>query len=215
MLSDREHAITLSAAKTKVAANTLAERYSINGHRVILYAGTFEPYQGLDLLVHAAKEIIPAYKNVRFLCVGGDKIQIGKIKSLAGQYGVSEYFVFPGTVTPEAVQSFFKIASILISPRISGTNTPLKIYSYLRSGLPIVATRIVSHTQVLNEDVALLVDPHPVSVGRGILRLLTDEGLGKRLAENALRLAENDYSADAYYRKMAEVLSFLSAKRNS
>ena len=38
---------------------------------------------------------------------------------------------------------------VLVSPRSRGTNTPLKIYQYLRSGKPIVATRLLTHTQVL------------------------------------------------------------------
>jgi glycosyltransferase involved in cell wall biosynthesis len=193
-------------------SNGLAERYAINGHRVVLYAGTFEAYQGLDLLVDAAQEITRTCKNVRFLCVGGSESQVVVMKSLASRRGLTDYFIFPGTVPPDEIPSFFKIASILISPRISGTNTPLKIYSYLRSGVPIVATRIVSHTQVLTDEVAVLVEPKAESLGHGVLRLLEDSELGKRLAESARLLAEKSYSTDAYYRKMAEVLSFLAAK---
>jgi glycosyltransferase involved in cell wall biosynthesis len=210
MLSDREH--DLGGARIKVGFNSLAERYAINGHRVILYAGTFEAYQGLDLLVDASKEVVRTRENVRFLCVGGNESQIGRMKFLTGERGVAEYFIFPGTVPPEEVESFFRIASILISPRVTGTNTPLKIYSYLRSGVPILATKIVSHTQVLTDDVALLVEPHPEPLSSGVLRLLEDAQLCGRLAENALRLAEKSYSPDAYHRKIAEVLSFLAAK---
>jgi glycosyltransferase involved in cell wall biosynthesis len=212
MLSDREHNLTLAPAETNGAAKRLAERYAINGHRIILYAGTFEAYQGLELLVDAAGEIVRTHKNVRFLCVGGNETQVNRMKAFAYQRGVSEYFIFPGTVPPEEVQSLFGIASILMSPRISGTNTPLKIYSYLRSGVPIVATKIRSHTQVLTDEVAMLVEPQSQSISSGILRLLEDAPLGNRLAESALRLAEKSYSPDAYYEKMAEVLSFLAAK---
>jgi glycosyltransferase involved in cell wall biosynthesis len=215
MLFDREYNLALAAAGTNAAAKRLAERYAINGHRVILYAGTFEAYQGLELLVDAAGEIVRTHKNVRFLCVGGNEAQVGRMKALSYQRGVSEYFIFPGTVPPEEVQSLFGIASILMSPRISGTNTPLKIYSYLRSGVPIIATNIRSHTQVLTNDVALLVEPHSKSISSGILRLLEDAPLGAQLAESALRLAEKSYSPDAYYEKIAQVLSFLAAKPRS
>jgi glycosyltransferase involved in cell wall biosynthesis len=215
MLSDREHNLTLAPAETNGAAKRLAERYAINGHRIILYAGTFEAYQGLELLVDAAGEIVHIHKNVRFLCVGGNEAQVGRMKTLSYQRGVSEYFIFPGTVPPEEVQSLFGIASILMSPRTSGTNTPLKIYSYLRSGVPIIATNIRSHTQVLTDDVALLVEPHSKSISNGILRLLEDAPFGAQLAESALRLAEKSYSPDAYYEKMAQVLSFLAAKPRS
>lgn len=192
--------------------NPVAERYGVNGDRVILYAGTFEPYQGLDLLVDASQEVVHKRTDIRFLVVGGNASQIAKMKYLAREREVSEYFIFPGTVPPEEVESLFGIASILVSPRSSGTNTPLKIYSYLRSGVPILATNIVSHTQVLTDDVALLVDPDPAALAAGVLRLLDDADLGARVSRNALRLAEQSYSRETYHQKIATVLDFLAAK---
>jgi glycosyltransferase involved in cell wall biosynthesis len=215
MLSNRERNLVSepSPAAMDVSTRSLADRYGVNhGHRVILYAGTFESYQGLDLLVEAAAEVVRARKNVRFLCAGGNNKQVGRMKLLTQKCGVSEYFSFPGTLPLNEAESLLRIATILISPRITGTNTPLKIYSYLRAGVPILATKIVSHTQVLTDDVALLVEPRPESLSSGVLRLLDDSELCRRLAENALRLAEKSYSEEAYYRKIAEVFSFLASK---
>ncbi|HEU4345171.1 MAG TPA: glycosyltransferase [Candidatus Binatia bacterium] len=196
----------------KVNPNPLAERYAINGHRVILYAGTFEPYQGLDLLVDASAEVVKARRDVRFLCAGGNEKQVNSIKVRANQRRVADYFIFPGLLPPEEVEFLLKIAFILISPRAAGTNTPLKIYSYLRSGVPILATKIVSHTQVLTDDVALLVEPCADALSAGILKLLDDADLRERLAQNARRLAEESYSPEAYRRKVAEVFTFLAAR---
>ena len=193
--------------------NSFVERYGINnGSRIILYTGTFEPYQGLDLLVDASPEVINIRKDVRFLCAGGNEKQIAQTKSRARARGVAAYFVFPGVLPPENVDHLLKIASVLVSPRTSGTNTPLKIYSYLRSGVPILATKILSHTQVLTDQVALLVEPLPEALSAGIIRLLQDNYLGARLAQNAQRLAHETYSEDAYLRKVAEVFSFLATK---
>ena len=63
---------------------------------------------------------------------------------------------------------------MLASPRIRGTNTPLKIYSYLRSGKPIVATNLITHTQVLTPDIALLVEPEAEAFAAGLARLIDD-----------------------------------------
>jgi glycosyltransferase involved in cell wall biosynthesis len=190
---------------------SLPECYGIkHDHQIILYAGSFEPYQGLDLLVDCSPEIVRAHPNVRFLCVGGTDKQVTRMSLRAREREVTESFIFPGTVAQEEVEYLVKGASILVSPRILGTNTPLKIYSYLRSGVPIVATNIRSHTQVLTDEVALLVGPHPDSMCAGILRLLNDPQLGARLAQNARQLADECYSQHLYQSKVAEVVSFLA-----
>ena len=197
----------------ETSVTLLAAQYGIDhAHRIVLYAGTFEPYQGLDLLVDASPIVVHACTNVRFLCLGGNRNQVATIRTRAHQLGVSESFILPGTIPPEDVEQHFKIASVLVSPRILGTNTPLKIYSYLRSRIPIVATNILSHTQVLTPNVALLVEPKPESLAAGILRVLNDSQLSGRLVENALQLAQESYSSETYHSKIAEVFSFLSAR---
>ena len=65
-------------------------------------------------------------------------------------------------------------ADVLVSPRSRGTNTPLKIYQYLRSGRPIVATRLLTHTQVLSDDSAFLTPRPPEGFAAGILAALDD-----------------------------------------
>ena len=97
----------------------LAAQYGINNaHRIILYAGTFEPYQGLDLLVDASPEVINICKNVRFLCRGGNQNQIARRSELARISWCGGVLILPGTIPPENVEQHFKIASVLVSPRI-------------------------------------------------------------------------------------------------
>jgi glycosyltransferase involved in cell wall biosynthesis len=187
--------------------------YGLGGaQRVILYAGTFEPYQGLELLIDGSPKVLAVQQQARFLCLGGTQRQVAALQERAHQRGVAAAFILPGTVSPEEVDAHFRIASVLVSPRVSGTNTPLKIYSYLRSGVPILATNILSHTQVLTPEVALLVEPRPDALAAGIVTLLTDSGLCQRLVENASRLAQEVYSPQAYYTKVAEVFSFLASR---
>ncbi len=45
---------------------------------------------------------------------------------------------------PPSSPAFLALADVLCSPRVKGENTPFKIYSYLASGKPIVATRIAT-----------------------------------------------------------------------
>ena len=93
-------------------------------------------------------------------------------------------------------------ADVLVSPRERGRNTPLKIFSYLRSGRPIVATDIASHTQVLDEWSSVLVPPSAQGLALGI-RSLLDEGPARYQAiEGALALQTN-YGIERYVGEVA------------
>ena len=102
-------------------------------------------------------------------------------------------------------------ADVLVSPRIRGTNTPLKIYSYLRSGKPIVATRLLTHTQVLNADIAMLVVPEPEAFAAGVARLLDDPALRDGMAGRARAVAAEKYSRESYVRQTAQAYARLTA----
>ncbi len=192
----------------------LRRKYELNGKRVVLYAGTFEKYQGLDLLIEAAHEVVKEYDNVHFLLVGGSPDQVSNYQDHVRQKKLSDYFTFTGSVPPHEINSFYRLADVLISPRLEGTNTPLKIYAYLKSGKPIVATKHVTHTQVLNEKVALLTDITPRSFAQGIVRALENEKLGRRLPQEAVKLANERYSY-TYYIKQIKRLFYSLEKRQS
>ena len=79
--------------------------------------------------------------------------------------------IFTGQQPAREIPGFVQACDVLVSPRIRGTNTPLKIYSYLRSGKPIVATDLLTHTQVLTPEIALLVAPEPEPFAAAMLAL--------------------------------------------
>jgi glycosyltransferase involved in cell wall biosynthesis len=93
---------------------------------------------------------------------------------------------------------FFTRADILVSPRVKGVNTPMKIYSYLQSGKPVLATDLPTHTQVLDGTTALLAAPEPEAFAAAMLELVRNPALGRQLAERAAALAGEKYSWRAY-----------------
>jgi len=180
--------------------------YSMNGEKIVLYTGTFESYQGLSLLISSAAQVLRQRQDVIFLLVGGTPDQVRHYQDWVNRLGLSSHFYFTGTLPPEEIPGLVRISHILVSPRISGTNTPLKIYPYLQSGKPIVATNIYSHTQVLNPDVAVLVDPNPEAFAQGILSVLGNLSLATRLGTQARMLSEDRYNFQTFIQKTAQVL---------
>lgn len=177
------------------------------GKRVLLYAGTFEKYQGLELLLRAWASARSECADAVLVLVGGAPQQVLALQRLARQLGLGETDTrIIGRIAPDQVRDLIGMASVLLSPRIDGTNTPLKIYEQLASGIPLVATRIYSHTQVLNDDVCFMVEPDERSLAAGLVAALTDEDRRHRVTAAAAALYEVKYSPAAYEEKMRRLL---------
>jgi glycosyltransferase involved in cell wall biosynthesis len=176
---------------------------------VILYAGTFEAYQGIDVLVRAFAIVAAKRPDARLWLVGGTEAQVRRARELATELGLTDVCVLTGVVPKAQALRYTADASILVSPRLHGTNTPLKIYEQLASGKPLVATRIWSHTQVLDEKVCYLVDPEPQSMADGLLLALADLGRTTERPQNARALYEREYARPVYEGKIRRLLEIV------
>ena len=177
--------------------------------KIVLYTGNFQAYQGIELLLEAVSRV--RRKNVVFLLVGGTRSSVERIKMKARQLGVLQRVHLTGQVEPSEAPLYIRMADVLVSPRLSGTNTPLKIYSYLKSGKPLVATDLWTHTQVLNEKMCVLVKPEPEEMAKGIQFALSSDEAGSR-AEAARKMSQKDYTFSKYKQKIGQVLE--KARKN-
>jgi len=176
---------------------------------MVLYTGTFEAYQGLDLLFAAARAVQRERPDVKFVLAGGKPDQVARAEVQAAELG-AKGIIFAGERPSETIPAFLDAADVLVSPRSTGTNTPLKIYQYLRSGRVIVATRLLTHTQVLSDDVAILTEPTPDAFAQGVLRAINDPELSSRLGGAARHLADTRYTYDAYLQRTREACAALA-----
>jgi len=180
------------------------KEFGSDQHKIVLYTGNFQSYQGIELLLDTVPKVNK--KNVVFLLVGGDPSSVQRMKNKAKQLGILDQVFFTGQVDPSEIPLYIKCADVLISPRLSGTNTPLKIYSYLKSGKPLVATELWTHTQVLDERICILVKPRPKDVAKGILMALFNDQAKSR-AEVAKKISNMNYTLLNYKQKMKDVLN--------
>ena len=201
---------------TKIDPGTLQklkQEHGLEGKKVLVYTGTFERYQGFDLLFESIKEVVAQRPNVHVLMVGGKPEQVTDWKNKVSSMGLSSYVTFTGLVSLEESVNFLQLADILLSPRTVGLSVPLKIYSYLQSGKPTVATNILAHTQIMDDQSAMLVDPDANSYAQGLLKLLEDNNLAQRIGGNALELAQKEYSKEAYLKKLSVAYTSIEQKR--
>lgn len=172
----------------------------------IVYTGTLEPYQGIELLLRAFRLVRNEVPNAHLVVVGGSPKQVEGYESLAREIGLEASTRFTGRVSSNVAQAISAQADLLVSPRTEGTNTPSKIYQHLASGIPLVATDIQAHTQVLDASVAFLVRPDPDDLARGLVAGLKDEAARAAKSLAAQQLYEAKYSRSVYVEKMRAVL---------
>ena len=177
---------------------------------VVLYTGTFEAYQGLDLLFAAAAEVKARRPDVRFVLAGGRPDQIEAFRRDAARAGIADVVMFAGQRPADEIPAYLDAADVLVSPRSTGTNTPLKIYQYLRSGRPIVATRLLTHTQVLDDGIAILTTPDAAGVAAGILSAIDAPEHARAIGASARRLAETKYSYESYLARTRQACDHLT-----
>jgi glycosyltransferase involved in cell wall biosynthesis len=169
--------------------------------KIILYAGTLEKYQGIPLLIDSMSYLPGQF---RMVLIGGKPKQIEEVKAAVEEKGLTDRVLILGKKEPQEIPYYLESSDVLVSPRTLGTNIPLKIYSYLKSGIPVVATNLYTHTQSINDDIAVLVEPEPGKFAAGILEAAS--GRGKIVSGNAREFCRKNYSYERYLQLVTEAL---------
>ena len=166
--------------------------------RVVMYAGTFEPYQGIDMLLQALASVAVSAPSVVGVLVGSTP------ENDLGGHSLTSRLVVEGKlhVLPrqprDAMPAYLAMADVLVSPRAYGDNIPLKIFDYVLSGKPIVATDIPAHRSILDERTAILVECSGNGLSAGIGHLLANPEIGARISQAALSTASAAPGKQAY-----------------
>jgi glycosyltransferase involved in cell wall biosynthesis len=187
---------------------SLKETLRIDGP-VIMYVGNLEKYQGIDLLLECFQLVTSESPTCHLVIIGGTTADISRYRDKSRRLGLVKRTHFIGQRPISQLASFLAQTDILVSPRIQGGNTPMKIYSYLDSGKPLIATKMPTHTQVLDEQIAVLTHPDPTSMADGILSLIRDQKRASIIAQNAKERVKNNYSREVFDRKLIAFYKYL------
>ena len=186
----------------------LAGRLGVIDRPTVVYAGNFAPYQGLDELLEAATIVQTEIPKVAFLVVGGTENEVAHFTRRVADYDLQGTVQLHQRVPRKDVPDYLALADTVVLARTNGENTPLKLFDYLKSGKPIVATDIPAHTAVLSEETAILVAPTAEGLARGILLALKNSVHAKEVAHAAQRSLQSS-SKTPLRRTGAEVYSLV------
>jgi glycosyltransferase involved in cell wall biosynthesis len=172
------------------------------GAPLVLYVGNLQPYQGIDLLLESFAAARARRPDAHLVLIGGPAEKVEHYRAMADGLGLGGSVHLPGERPLEFLGDYLRQADVLVSPRITGDNTPMKIYSYIDSGTPVLATRLPTHTQVLDDEIAALAEPTPAAFADALVALLDQPALGQDLAERAKERVEREYTREATLDKL-------------
>ncbi len=168
----------------------------------LMYVGNLESYQGIDLMLDAFTQVADRHPQAVLLIVGGSDEHIAKYKAKASTLVEQGRVVFVGPVPIDSLGIVLSYADILVSPRTQGNNTPMKVYSYLQSGKPVVATRLFTHTQVMNDDVSVLVEPEAAAMAEGMTKLIASQEEREKIGNAGRAYVEKEFSEQRFRQRL-------------
>lgn len=176
--------------KFNVNINKIQARKKLNlplNKKIALYCGSLYLYswKGVDILLAAAK-IFP--EDYLVVLVGGEPNELAKIKKESN----GNNLLLVGRQPREEIPYYLKSADVLVLPnsgkeKISSSYTsPLKLFEYMASQRPIVASNLPSIREILNENNSIMVESGKTkSLADGIKKVLSDKELGDKISRQA------------------------------
>ncbi|KKS96840.1 hypothetical protein A3B05_01040 [Candidatus Giovannonibacteria bacterium RIFCSPLOWO2_01_FULL_43_160] len=188
-------AVDLAKFDIKISKEEAREKLNLpQDKKIILYIGSFYLYdwKGTDVLLEAAKNF---GEDFLFLLVGGSEKEISNLKS---QVTNLKNIKFIGHKPYAEIPNYLKSADILVLPNKAGHKmsekhtSPLKLFEYMASGRPIVASDLLSLREILTEQEAIFFKPDdPLDLALKIKEILVNQSLAEQISQNAREKVQN------------------------
>jgi len=186
---------------------------------VVGYSGHLYPWKGVDLLLDALAEL----PGVGAIIVGGHpgESDLPRLRDRADRLGLAGRVTFTGMVRPHEVAARLDAADVLVLPNPATAvseryTSPLKLFEYLATGRPIVASDLPAFREVLRHgENALLFEAGSRSALAAAIRTVIEDG---RLAESIARgafEAARAYSWDARAERLDGLFGAAAAGRRN
>lgn len=130
------------------AAEAIAERFGLSEGSYVLFVGRLVPEKQPDLLIRAFRTLDTP---VRLVIAGGSAFSDDYVAELHRLAGGDERIVFTGYVHGQLLEELYSNALAFVTPSAL-EGAPLAILEAISTGLPVVASDIPPHLEVLGSE---------------------------------------------------------------
>lgn len=187
-----------NAAECRAAAR-LRQQYP----RMILTIGRLVPYKGLDILLHAMREL-----KAELVVIGEGHLETD-LKRLAQDLAVTDRVTFTGRLPASEIKAFLHAARVLAFPSVTSAEAfGIVQLEAMAAGLPIVNTALPTAVPHIarHEKEALTIPPSdPVALAIAIRRILDIPTLADRMSEAGRVRAQSQYSNECFLSRMKKI----------
>ena len=190
------NAVDITAFRFGVDADPeLRRSLGLEGKTVLGFAGSFYGYEGLELLLEAARRMVARHPELRVLLVGGGP-QEANLKQQAQQAGLQDRVIFTGRVPHAQVQRYYELIDVLAYPRLpirlTELVTPLKPLEAMAQGRMFVASDVGGHRELVRDgETGFLFRAGDVAaLEQSIESVLSQRGLWPQIRAQARRFVE-------------------------
>lgn len=183
---------------------------------IVAYVGkgtTMGSKKGVNELILACAKLLKKYSGLFLLIVGVNKAEITKLEEIIKKEKIpKENYELVLFVPHKEMPQYLKSADALVmnypsTEHYSLYMSPVKMFDYMASGIPIVASDLPSVREVLNQENAVLIKPDDLeSLIMGIEELVQDLNKGARISSQALQ----DVKKYEWEKRAEKILNFIN-----
>jgi len=176
--------------------------------KIVLYTGHLYEWKGVTTL---AASSVSLDEDTFIIFVGGTKEDIERFKSEILNLKSKIWVV--GHRPHSEIPYWLKAADVLVLPNSAKEEiskfwtSPIKMFEYMASKRPIMASDLPSIREILNEGNAILVQPdNPQGLAEGIRKVLENKNLAEKISARAFRDVQN-YT---WQKRVKKILEFIN-----
>lgn len=225
-LADRAGAAGASAAQLVVVPNgfdmsripaaprrdELRRKFGLDGAFVLGFAGWFDDWDRLSVLVEVMARILKVSPVFR-LCLIGDGRGRAAAENRATELGIADKVIFTGAVARTEVYDYLSMLDVGVLPNSNMFGSPMIMFEMMGLGIPLVLPRLPPIEDVHKHgQTALLFEPLNVEeCSQCVLSLFANSSLRERIAAAAKTMLLEDHS---WTRTVERILDLESSARS-